>query len=102
MSEDADIALRSPGEVMLYSLVEQLCADGAEHFDLGYGDSAYKQGWCETVPLRKVERAITPRGRLLALGDRGIVLARKLALGHPALAVRVRQARYFVKRALSR
>ena len=102
MTCDPVLAHRSPGDIMLHALIEHLCGERVGHFDLGFGDSAYKQGWCDTVPLRSVDSAVTPRGHLLRAADRVLSLARRLVLGHPAVALRARQARWLVRRALSR
>ena len=36
----------SPGEMILYAMIEQLIADGYAKFDLGVGDERYKRSWC--------------------------------------------------------
>lgn len=37
----------SPGEMILYLLVEHLIDEGFQHFDLGVGSERYKVSWCK-------------------------------------------------------
>ena len=36
----------SPGEMLLYLVVEDACANGCHQIDLGAGDERYKHSWC--------------------------------------------------------
>ncbi|MBV6659176.1 MAG: GNAT family N-acetyltransferase [Devosiaceae bacterium] len=100
MTDDPDIAARSPGEVMLHRLIERLCGDGHRYFDLGFGDARYKQAWMDSIPLYSIDRALTPRGRFVSALLKMQTRARDMVLGNPVVAQTARQARYFVKRAL--
>lgn len=41
-----DFAEHSPGEMVLYAMIEHLIAQGYEKLDLGVGDERYKVSWC--------------------------------------------------------
>ena len=43
----ADVAQRSPGELLLLELIEALCKRGFTEFDLGIGEARYKDQWCD-------------------------------------------------------
>lgn len=43
---DDDVAHISPGEMLLYMLVETLADKGFQSMDLGCGDERYKRSWC--------------------------------------------------------
>jgi len=36
----------SPGEMLFFLIIRQLCEDGARLFDFGIGDQPYKRSWC--------------------------------------------------------
>ncbi len=44
---DDELAEISPGEMLLYLLLEHYCAQGLETMDLGSGDERYKRSWCD-------------------------------------------------------
>jgi len=39
----------SPGEMVLYAMVERLSEEGFSRMDLGVGDERYKRSWCQHV-----------------------------------------------------
>ncbi len=41
-----DFAEHSPGEMVLYAMIEHLISQGYEKLDLGVGDERYKISWC--------------------------------------------------------
>ncbi len=43
-----DLAHMSPGEMVLYLMVEHLCEEGFNKLDLGLGDERYKRSWCKS------------------------------------------------------
>ncbi len=43
-----DFADLSPGEMVLYMMIEKLIEDGFTHFDLGVGTERYKKSWCKS------------------------------------------------------
>lgn len=43
-----DFADLSPGEMVLYLMIEKLIEDGFTRFDLGVGTERYKKSWCKT------------------------------------------------------
>ena len=44
-----DFSEHSPGEMVLYAMIERLIADEYEFLDLGVGDERYKRSWCPSV-----------------------------------------------------
>lgn len=44
-----DLAHISPGEMVLYMMIEHLVEEGFDKFDLGVGDERYKISWCRTA-----------------------------------------------------
>lgn len=63
-----DIARSSPGELVTLSLLESLCDRGLTAFDLGVGEAAYKQRWCEVrEPLFDTFHGVSAKGKAYAL-----------------------------------
>lgn len=52
----------SPGDILLHDLIESLCEEGFQGFDLGVGEERYKKAWCDPVTLYSLRIPITPRG----------------------------------------
>ena len=64
------VARSSPGDLLLLSMLESMCAEGVECFDLGVGEARYKDVWCETSePLFETLIPVTARGRAFALAE---------------------------------
>ena len=62
-ADDGDAAI-SPGELLLWHMVETLSAEGLAVLDLGPGEERYKRSWCDrTVPQVDALLALTLRGR---------------------------------------
>ena len=67
-----DFADHSPGEMVLYAMIEHLIAHKYERFDLGVGDERYKRSWCPgvhdlfdtVIPLSAVSTPFTVGVRL--------------------------------------
>lgn len=56
-----DFADFSPGEMVLYAMIEQLIAEGYQRFDLGVGAERYKRSWCKSIhPLFDVVMPLSP------------------------------------------
>ncbi|MTI17350.1 GNAT family N-acetyltransferase [Rhodobacteraceae bacterium RKSG542] len=56
----------SPGLILSFDLIAQMCDDGLERFDYGVGKEDYKLGWAEPDYLRDWIEATTAKGRALA------------------------------------
>ncbi|WP_162244702.1 GNAT family N-acetyltransferase [Aureimonas sp. Leaf454] len=66
--EDADA---SPGELLLWHLVERLSAEGFATLDLGPGEERYKRSWCDlVVPQFDAVMAVTAGGRTYLAASR--------------------------------
>jgi len=69
-----ELAHISPGEMLLYRLLEKLARDGFDSVDLGGGEERYKRSWCpNTIDMFDV---IMP----LSIYSHGHVLAHKISL----------------------
>ena len=44
-----EFAEHSPGEMVLYAMIEHLIAEGYNKLDLGVGDERYKRSWCPNI-----------------------------------------------------
>lgn len=87
-------AAESPGEQLLVHLVRQCCERGFETFDLGIGESRYKNLFCEDAePLFDSHLPLSPAGRLLALGYAVGGGAKRAIKQHPMLWSIVRRLR---------
>jgi CelD/BcsL family acetyltransferase involved in cellulose biosynthesis len=79
-------AVESPGEQLILNLVRQCCERGLETFDLGIGESRYKQLFCEDAePLFDNYLPLTAAGQLLAQFYRIGAAAKRNVKQHPAL-----------------
>jgi CelD/BcsL family acetyltransferase involved in cellulose biosynthesis len=68
-ADDGD-AEASPGELLLWHLVESLCAEDFAAFDLGPGDERYKRSWCDiSIPQFDALLAVTAGGRAYLHGS---------------------------------
>lgn len=62
-ADDADAGI-SPGELLLWHMVEALAAEGLAALDLGPGAERYKEAWCDlSVAQYDAITALTLRGR---------------------------------------
>jgi CelD/BcsL family acetyltransferase involved in cellulose biosynthesis len=89
-------AVESPGEQLIVNLVRQCCERGLETFDLGIGESRYKQLFCEDAePLFDNYLPLSLSGRLLARGFRLSAVVKRAIKQHPTLWSLVRASRRF-------
>ncbi len=81
--DESVMADASPGELLFWHMIERACAEGAELFDFGIGDQAYKRCWCtqETVHY-DVLLPVTALGRLAALAQRGVTRTKAAIKGN--------------------
>lgn len=101
MTIEEPLVNKSPGDVVLHHLIENLCADGVTSFDLGLGDSGYKQGWCSRVDLREITFPITRAGYVIKTIGSAEIKLRTLVLSHPFTAKLARNTKFYVKRLFS-
>jgi CelD/BcsL family acetyltransferase involved in cellulose biosynthesis len=60
-----------PGEYLLWKVIERLCSEECERFDLGIGEASYKDRFCQQpIRLKDVYIGLTPPGRIYALALR--------------------------------
>ena len=76
----------SPGELMIYLVIEDCVKRGLEVFDLGRGEERYKTSWCDvTIPMFDTAIALTKRGILFALYERSKATAKRIVRNNAAL-----------------
>lgn len=92
---------KSPGDIVLHHLIEHLCAQGVTSFDLGLGDSGYKQGWCSRVDLREITFPITRIGYVIKAIENVELRLKVAILSHPFTAKLARRAKFYLKRMTS-
>jgi CelD/BcsL family acetyltransferase involved in cellulose biosynthesis len=73
---NGELRVHSPGELLLANVIRMCCERGLKTFDLGVGDAAYKQVFCNDVeqlfdsviPISAIGHAVAPawRGALAA------------------------------------
>jgi CelD/BcsL family acetyltransferase involved in cellulose biosynthesis len=79
----------SPGLLVIERTMEALHADGVRSFDFGIGNYGYKRKFGVTqLPLLNITRALSSRGKPLALRDRIVREVRRF----PRLAARISRA----------
>lgn len=87
----------SPGEMLLYLVVEDACASGWQEMDLGAGDERYKRSWSsEEVAMHDVFLPLGPLGQPLVTLRRVYGDMRRLVRGNETaweFYKRVRRAR---------
>jgi CelD/BcsL family acetyltransferase involved in cellulose biosynthesis len=87
-------AAESPGEQLIVRLVEACCTRGLETFDLGVGQSRYKDLFCQdTEPLFDSYLALNTPAHLPALGFRLAGATKRVLKEQPALWSAVAAAR---------
>lgn len=66
-----DFSDHSPGEMVLYLMIEQLVAEGFSRLDLGVGSERYKQSWCQSgQQLFDVIMPLSPAAYPVVAGDK--------------------------------
>jgi CelD/BcsL family acetyltransferase involved in cellulose biosynthesis len=87
-------ATESPGEQIIVHLVRHCCERGLDTFDLGIGESRYKNLFCEDAePLFDSFLPLSPAGRVLAFASKIGATAKRAIKQRPALWELVRTAR---------
>jgi CelD/BcsL family acetyltransferase involved in cellulose biosynthesis len=68
---DHALAQHSPGEILIYRAIEQFCADGRSHFDMGIGEERYKSSWADvTIDLHDAFVPVTMAGHAMVAVER--------------------------------
>ncbi|ACP24803.1 hypothetical protein NGR_c10140 [Sinorhizobium fredii NGR234] len=90
----------SPGELLLYRVIERLCGEGVALFDFGIGDQPYKRSWCTMeTPLRDITLPLTLRGHAAAGLHRAVVRAKRTIKANKTLYALVQRGRRRILRA---
>jgi len=81
-----ELAHASPGQLLLIRLVESACARGLNVFDLGVGEAAYKEVFCnEPQPLFDSFLPLSAAGRMIAAAHRAAYAAKRTIKRTPIL-----------------
>jgi CelD/BcsL family acetyltransferase involved in cellulose biosynthesis len=87
----------SPGELLLYLVIEDCTNRGYTSFDLGRGEERYKSSWCnEVVPMFENFIPVSKKATVLIAFDRIKVTFKRFIKQNPKLwqfAKRVRAKR---------
>lgn len=102
MTSDPGYVKCSPGDVLLYRVLEQLCTGGGTSFDLGIGQASYKKGWCDPVDLRTLSLPISKAGHILAVATRARAWLRRRLLKNEHRAQHVRHLKFYLQKILAR
>lgn len=84
----------SPGEMILYAMIEQLIEDGYERFDLGVGDERYKRSWCPGKhPLFDTNIALSASAQPIIFGLRAKNRVKRYIRNNPELWQKLKKIR---------
>lgn len=65
---DDELMRLSPGELLIYKVVEHLSAEGLSMLDFGRGRERYKTSWCDTtIEMFETHVPLTAKGRLFCM-----------------------------------
>lgn len=91
---DDDLARFSPGEAMIYRLVERAAETGVRAIDFGLGEARFKDSWCEdVVPMAVSTYAATAKGRVFVAGSLAWSDAKRRVKQSPRLFAAYKQIR---------
>ncbi len=77
LAED-EYARLSPGELLIYRVIEDCVERGLKVFDLGRGEERYKSSWCDSViPMFETYIAVSPRGVALSAYRKAAVSSKR-------------------------
>lgn len=89
-----DFSDHSPGEMILYAMIEQLIADGYAKFDLGVGDERYKRSWCPGQhPLFDTNIALSASAQPIIFGLRAKNRLKRYIRNNPELWQKLKKLR---------
>ena len=89
----------SPGELLFWLMIEQVCQDGASVFDFGVGDQRYKHSWCpQTTLTQDIVLPISAKGRLAKPILKALTQLRLAVKRSPKLYASVQKARALMTR----
>ncbi len=81
-----DLTRISPGELLLYHVIEDCTTRGYTSFDLGRGEERYKSSWCnEVVPMFETFIPVSKKAIVLTVYDRSSVTFKRLIKRNPKL-----------------
>jgi len=84
----------SPGEMILYAMIEQLINDGHTKFDLGVGDERYKRSWCPGKhPLFDTNIALSASAQPVILALRAKNTVKRYVRNNPKLWLKLKKIR---------
>jgi len=89
-----ELARESPGQLLLFNLVRLSCERGLTSFDLGVGEAAFKQLFCdEPEPLFDSFLPLTPAGQVAAAACRLQFVLKRRIKRSPAVWAKIQALR---------
>ena len=92
----ADDELRSisPGDMLIYLVIQECCEAGLGVFDLGRGEERYKTSWCDaTIPMFETMIPFTVKGRAYGSYETTKLLSKRLIRNNKSLWNLAKKAR---------
>lgn len=81
-----DLSHISPGDLLLYLVIEDCAKRGYSSFDLGRGEERYKSSWCnEVVPMFESIIPVSRKATILTIYDRLSVTVKRIIKQNPKL-----------------
>ncbi len=91
---DDELAHISPGEMLLYMMVEKLSDEGIQSIDMGGGDERYKRSWCsQTIEMFDVFLPLSPTAIVPVWIKRRSVDLRRILRRNPEIWKFIKKAR---------
>ncbi len=89
-----DFSDHSPGEMILYAMIERLIEESYEYFDLGVGDERYKRSWCPGMhPLFDTNVPLSPYAVPIIFGSRMKNIVKRYARNNPNIWLKFKKLR---------
>lgn len=91
---DDEFARFSPGELIIYLVVQDCANNGIKMFDLGCGEERYKVSWCDTtIPMFETTIALSKRAIGFAAYERSKTMTKRLVRNNATMWSFAKKAR---------
>lgn len=95
---DEEIARSSPGDLLLFALIRQLCTEGYDALDLGIGEARYKSAICDIdEALADTFFAVTAKGAALCVALTMAMKAKAVIKGNARLTALANRAKSLLR-----
>ncbi|MCJ8521692.1 CelD/BcsL family acetyltransferase involved in cellulose biosynthesis [Pseudorhizobium tarimense] len=89
----------SPGELLFWLMIEEVCQEDATVFDFGVGDQRYKHSWCPvTTVTQDLVLPLTAKGRLAMPILDALAQLRVTVKRNPKIYASIQKARALLRR----